>query len=592
MTRTQWPPHRRPTPAVRTRLAPILAAVAGLLVAAFAPAQTLPDLLPEDVVVAFGVHDLEGERERLQPFLDEAERLGLFESVAGAVPEEEADADVPAALEGLDPMSLLGDEALVALSASPFRPIPAGTFIARADDEAMSAFRTVIEDASADPGVERLEEGGRELWTYVPPADGADDDGLGMPIAYAQADEGVLIASTDPEIVRFALRALDGSGDPSMADGELYAALRDLGDGSAYFLADLLPVTEALEPFAAGFDAGPLLARVQDALATSGPTVGLVRATADGVEARSRLLPDPDGPDPALYELLTQGTTAAPSEALAFAPADAVTVGASTVDAAGWWSWLDDVLASAESLGVPSATEITMMFGLDVRTTLLDWMGDDVVQIVPAPAEAIEPGMPQEGLGATQAVLVESTDDAAARQGLTMLLTTIGPSLGAFTSPDGGAMAMPESVQVAGYDVQRLELFDELSIDTAVVDGWALITFSPEVTDAVLSAHAAGEAPPAALADAADAVPAEVRAWTVSDDRAAVLGTSDVLVTQLQTLAGLGGAGELDFDAVDEASADLAAWLEFLGERLGTSRGFTQVRDGALETETFTDVDW
>lgn len=589
----------RPAAALRAPAAIATFLACLVLAAAVAPAQSLPELLPDDVVAAVGASDLAAEQERLQPFLDEAERLGLLESVGGAVPAgagadalDDADlpdvSDVPDAFADLGFLDLAGQEVWIAVSASAFRPIPALSVILRPSPAATDAFRTAIADAEGDAGVERLEEAGRTFWTYVPP-EGAD--GLDVPVAYAQADEGVLVASTDPEIVRFVLRGLSGSDEATLADTDTYAALRGLGEGTTFGLLDAAPLIRSLEPLAAGFEAGPLLQRIHDALVTAGPSVGLIRATDEGIESRGLQLPRADGPDPALHTLLSEGT-AADESVLAFVPEDAVSVTATTVDVRGWWGWLDDVLASAASLGLPSASEMVGMFGIDPQAVLLDWTGTRLVQIGTAPSDPPESGLPQEGFASDGVLLIEARDEQAAREGLGRLLAAVGPNAAAFTSPSGGAMAMPETVQVAGQDVHRLRLGESLVLDAAVVDGFALLSMSPEATEAVLSARAADDAPPAAFAEAASSLPLPARAWSVSDVRGAVLGTSEALVGQLQLMAGLGGAGGLDFDAVDEASGDVTAWLEFLGERLGTSRSVTTVEDGALRTEGFTRVDW
>lgn len=591
------PIPERPSAAGRTAPSLLVPFLAGLLLfVGFAPAQSLPELLPEDVVAAIGVRDLTAQQDRIQPFLDEAERLGLVESVSGAVPddadpEELADTelpDVPEALRDLDPLDVLGQEAWVAVSASPFRPIPAVTVIVRPNDEAAQAFRTVIQDAEGQEGVERLSEGDRTLYTFVPPSETSDFD---LPIAYALADEGVLVASSDPEIVRFVLRGLSGSDEASFAQSDAFAALEGLGEGVTFGLLDAAPLANALEPFATSFEAGPVLQRVHDALLTAGPAVGLTRVTDEGLESRGLLMPREDGPDQALYGLLTEGTTADAS-VLRFVPDDAVTLSASVFDVSGWWAWLDDVLASAQSLGLPPASQLMGMFGIDPQAALLDWAGDDLVQIVAAPPVAAEAGIPQEGFGQGSVVLLEATDEAAARQGLNMLLSAIGPNMAAFTSPSGQAVATPETVQVAGRDVQRLQVSDTMSIDAAVVDGWALLSMSPDATEAILNAYAADDGAPEAFADVAADLPLPARAWSVSDVSGMILGSSEALVAQLQLLAGLGGAGDLDFDAVDEASADVQAWLTFLGERVGTSRSVTTVEDGTVRTEGLTPVDW
>lgn len=588
-------PVRRRYNTLRTALA---AALALLLLAPAAVAQSLPELLPRDAALAVGLVDLAGQTDKLRPFLDEADRLGLLESLGAAVPAEATEElgedgapDLPDAFEGLEILDLLGQEAWIAVTASPFQPVPAVTMIARVSAAAQDAFATAIGEAEDRPGTERLEEGDAAFYTWVPPTDGGEEvAGPDLPVAYAQAGD-VVVVSTDPETVRFVLRARAGGGEPTLADSEVYASLRGLGDGHVLGMVDVEPLLAGLEPLAQANGAGTLLTRVRAALTTAGPTVGLLRAEDDGLRSFGLRLPRADGPDPALYGLLTRGD-APDAEVLSFAPDGALTVAAGGLDMAGWWAWLDDVSASAAELGVPTATEALQMVGVDVNVVLLDWAGDAWAQVQTAPAAPSAAGASDVPLLGETAMLVASRDDAAARQGLTMLFQTVGATAAGFMSPSGEAMVAPQTVQVAGVDVVRLPLSDTLVLDAAVVDGWAVLTGSAEATEAVLTARATGSAGPGALVDVVGGFPEGALSWTASDAGRATGGSTGALVGQLQMLAGLGGAGALDFDAVDDASEAVTAFAEFLAERIGTSRSVTTFDGDVLRTEGRTDVNW
>jgi hypothetical protein len=592
---------RLPTPDRRRRsaLRSVLATALALLLLAPAAAQSLPQLLPRDAALAVGLVDLASQTDKLQPFLDEAERLGLLESLGAAVPAEATEElgedgtpDLPDAFEGLEILDLLGREAWIAVTASPFQPVPAVTMIARVSGAAQDAFATAIAEAADRPGTERLAEGEAPFYTWVPPSDGGDAGVTGpdLPVAYAQAGD-VVVVSTDPETVRFVLRARAGGGEPTLADSELYTALRGLGDGHVLGMLDLEPLLAGLEPLAQANGAGALLTRIRAALTTAGPTVGLLRADDDGLRSLGLRLPRADGPDPALYGLLTRGE-APGAEVLAFAPEGTLTVAAGGLDLAGWWAWLDDVAASAAELGVPSATEALQMVGVDVNAVLLDWAGDAWAQVQTAPPAPGAAGASDVPLLGETALLVATRDDAAARQGLTTLFQTLGATAAGFMSPSGEAMVAPQTVQVAGVDVVRLPLSDTLVLDAAVVDGWAVLTGSADATEAVLTARASGSAGPDALADVVRAFPDGALSWTASDAGRSTGGSTGALVSQLQMLAGLGGAGTLDFDAVDDASEAVTAFAEFLAERIGTSRSVTTFDGGVLRNEGRTEVSW
>lgn len=566
-----------------------------------ARAQSLPALLPDDVEVAIGLIDLNGVTDRIEPFLAEAERVGLVDAIVGALPgvtgtsTDDVGALLPSAFDGLGPLDLLGTEAWIAVSASPFDPLPAATLLARVSPAARDAFALAIADAAGRDGTRTLEEAGRTFYTYVPeggmlPDPERPNADVGLPLAYAQIDD-VVVLSTDPEVVRFVLRAADGSGAATFADLPAWRELTDLGPGQVLGYLDPQPLTRSLEPLAASSGAGELLARVQEALATAGPSVGVLRLDDEGLVSVGRQTPDPTGPDALLYDLLTRGS--APSlELLRFAPAGAPTVAAGAVDLQGWWRWLDDVLASAAGLGLPTATEALALLELDADRLLLSWAGDGWGQIQTAPLTATDPAMADATLLGEQVLVLRSRDDEAARAGLEEAWTLAGATLAGFLAPSGDGTAAPVSVEIAGVKVIRLTLSDTLTLDAAVVDGWVVLSGSSTATEAVLGAYAENGDGPAALTTLAADLPADLRSWSLSAPAAGDTGSADALIGQLQMLAGLGGASTLDFEAVDRASEAVAAYAAYLAERIGPSIAWTRLEDGVLLSRQRIHLSW
>lgn len=595
--------HLPPIPSFLRR-APLRAraALLALLLTALpvAAAQSLPALLPDDVHAALGLVDLAAVEERLAPFLDEAERLGLVDALSGALGGlgagdlAEGDAGLPAPFGDLTLLDLVGREAWIAVSASPFDPLPAVTLLARTSATARDAFASAIADASTRPGTDRLEEAGRPFYVVVPEGGllpdpdqpGAD---VGLPLAYAQLGD-LVVLSSDPEVVRFILRADAGSATGRLTDRAAWQELQALGDGHVLGFLDPLPLTRALEPLATASGAGPLLARIQDALATAGPSVGVLRADDEGLLTLGRQRPDPAGPDPALYALLSRGV--APTlDVLTFAPAGAPTVSAGTADLPAWWAWLDEVSRSAAELGVPTAREALELLELDVDRLLLDWAGDGWALVQTAPLSAAQPGTADAPLLGEQVLLVRSRDDATAQTALQELFALAGATLGGFLDPSGQGAAAPEVATVAGLPVTRLRLSETLVLDAAVVDGWALLSGSPDATAAVLGAYAAGGGATALASLAAD-LPDDVRSWSLAAAPSPDTGAADALIAQLQLLAGLGGASTLDFEAVDRATEAVAAYAAFLAERTGPSLSWTRWEDDALVTRQRIFLSW
>lgn len=565
-------------------------------------AQGLPALLPHDVQAAVGLIDVASVSERIEPFLAEAERLGLLDAVLGALPGGAAfgstddDASMlPPGFEGLGLLDLLGTEAWIAVTASPFDPLPSVTLLARVTPAAREAFATAIADDADRPGTRTLEEAGSTFYTFVPEGGTLPDPerpelDVGLPVAYAQIDD-VVVASTDPETIRFILRAVSGSDEATFADQAVWQEIVDLGPGQVVGFLDPLPLTRSLQPLAASSGAEALFDRLQDALATAGPSLGVLRADDDGLLTIGRQTPDAEGPDADLYALLTNGS-APPRDVLRFAPEGAVSVAAGTFDLPGWWAWLDDVLASAADVGLPTATEALELLGLNADRLLLAWAGDGWMQIQTAPLSTPDPALASGPLLGEQVVLLRSRDDAAAYAGLEEGLTMAGATLAGFLTPSGEGSASPTAMEVAGTRVLRLVLSETLTIDAAIVDGWVLLSGSPEATEAVLSAYAAGGAGPDGLTSLANDLPSDLRSWSLAVPPSGDATAADALIGQLQLLAGMGGAATLDFEAVDRASQAVAAYAAYLAERTGPSLAWTRVEDGSIVSRQRTFLTW
>lgn len=205
MERKPPTPLRRPHGALgRLTLALALAAALGL-----AAAQSLAPLLPSDTLVAFGVQGLKQHEAKLQPIIDEWERLdltNLLERAGG----EGADDELPAELKGLTLFDVLGDEFWIAASASSFSPLPAVVLVARVSDRASALFTKALADEQADATVESLTEGNISFEVYT-----SDDDDLTLAVA---RDGDFVALTTNPDTMRGVLRRYQGAAEPNFTD--------------------------------------------------------------------------------------------------------------------------------------------------------------------------------------------------------------------------------------------------------------------------------------------------------------------------------------------------------------------------------------
>ncbi len=562
-------------------------------------AQSLRPLLPAETLLAVGTQGMTDHQSQLQPILDEFERLGVGaafqDAFAGAEQSAEQSANVPdlsqvpAALQDLTVLDVLGDEAWLAVSLSPYNPLPVLTLVARVDAKAQTAFASLI-DANADQdGVQRLTEG--SLAFFVTTADGGD--GMSTPIAYAQ--DGPLVAlSSNPDVLRGVLRRHQGASEPNLTTTDAYgASLGTLSGGVFYSFLHVGPAGDVLSPLVQGQGFDTLATRLTRLLTTIGSSAGVLRITADGVETDGVQALDGAGQDIALYNLLSS-SQAASLDPLGFVPQGALSVQSGAFDLTGWWNYLGDLVSSAPELGVGDLDQfISGMTGIDLRAALFDWSGTQVGTIATAAPAVTDPGMPAANLLGESVFMLQSTDDAAAAAGLSQLFTTVATQASAFTDPSGGAGAPDVSThQVGDVTVTSYGMGPGIALSYAVTDGYALVATSTEAMDKVLQARSGSTALPATLAAMQGQVPQGAHSFALADQRASLEATAASIASQIQTVAGLGGAANLDFDKVQKASDAIEQFVRFIAARMGGSVSYSQVADNTITTHGMTQISW
>jgi len=142
-----------------------------LLLLSFASAQSLADLLPAETFLAFGTQDLANQQDKLEPFIDEFNRLELTQALTAVFASSETsstempEASLPSELEGLGVLDILGQEAWMAVSASRFNPLPAVTLVASLTDSASSQFDALLVHTGTQEGITAQTEGDLSFYT-------------------------------------------------------------------------------------------------------------------------------------------------------------------------------------------------------------------------------------------------------------------------------------------------------------------------------------------------------------------------------------------------------------------------------------------
>ncbi|CAN5849925.1 hypothetical protein BH23DEI1_BH23DEI1_24530 [soil metagenome] len=589
--------HPRHQPSRFLRL--VLLLVAASLLSAPALAQRLAGYLPADTFFAIGTVGLDAHADLLDDLLTEWERLDLGEKLEGAlagagalgatfgVPLDEdlPDAGLPGELEGLEPLDLIGAEAWVALSISPFNPLPVLTLVASIDDATSARFDALLLEASAQPGAVELNEGQARF--VVTPA------GDGVPLAASRFGD-LLALSTNPDVLRGVLRQAQGSSDPSFDDADGYlTTLGTLGDGAFYGYLDVVSVSDALAPLAAGLGFDASVARLSAMFATFGSGAGVIRVTPDGTESEGIQVLRGDGGDLALFSLLTR-SHAAPRDLLRAVPERAFSVQVANASPAAWWDYLVDLVAGLPELGIRDPERMLRdTTGVDLRRDLFSWTGSGVMTLTTGFGAAVDPGIPSEALLGESVFVLVAADESAARAGLTRLFEHLGATVSMFTDPMAQGGPVPTRTRmVEGVEVTSFDLFPGAGVSVAVTGGLAVIGTTDDGTDATVTAILRGGDLAPTLARLLPDVPANATGFLLTDDRAGLEGTADQLAAQVRLLAGMGGGAALDFDAVVEATDALEEFLAFVASRLGGSVSWSVVDGAVIRTFGRSEVAW
>ncbi|HEX7004908.1 MAG TPA: hypothetical protein VF168_12055 [Trueperaceae bacterium] len=560
-----------------------------LLVLGTATAQPLASVLPQETIFAVGTEGIASHADKLEPIIAEAERLELGQAFRDAFGyEDELSTEVPEELGDLAPLDLVGQEAWLTVSISDFNPLPALTAVSRVSGGAADQLGASLEEAAAQEGATTLTEG--DVTIYQFPLDSEDEGSPFQVMAVARSGD-VFVLSTNPEVLRGVLRRLAGANEPGFTDSEGYrVALDPLGSGNVYFYLDMQRLAGALRPLANGTGYDQLIQRALAGLETFGQIGSVTTIERDGFSSSSLRLP---GTGDEMVMALLSGQEPASREPLDFVSPDALGVQVTSLDIPAWWDYLSDVARSSDELGNPELDQmITQFTGIDIRTALLDWMGDGAATITGDLGAPVQPGVPSENLLGNAVYMIETTDEQAASQGLSMLFGMVGGMVAGFADPTGAgapqvAQRVSSGVQVTSYNVAP-----GVHVGFAVTDGWVLISTSEEGMDAALAARASGTGIGGVLGRLVSEVPDEATSYAVSDVQQTLEQTGAQMAAQVQMFAGMTG-GDIDFQALEQAGAAIQEFFSFLAQRAGGSVTYT-VPEGAgvFRGHGMTEFDW
>jgi hypothetical protein len=552
-------------------------------------AQELSKLLPADTFAAFGVQDFINHQDKLQPYIDEFSRLELGKAFMAMVNAEESESEgesqspiTDAAkaqddffkqwqekLGDVELIDIFGREAWIGVSGSSSSPIPAFSLVARLNPDVVGKIQAFIEEESATQSAESMTEGDYNFYILTD----TSTEGLNT-LAYSLQND-LLLLSSNPNVMRGLLRQLGGSNDPNLSNSDSYAkALAQYGTANTYSYLDFARIVDIASPFArqAGFDA--LIDRLVMAFQTAGVVGGVSRFSDDGLESQGFQAVNPDGGDASLLALLTTPATADHS-VLERVPANALSVNVSHADLTGWWNYLNEIASSQPELG-GDLDAILLGFGLDLRTTFFNWVGNQVTTITTGVAESVEPGMPASNLLGESVYIFDTSDETAAQAGIDSLIQTISAQVAAFADPSGGMGDASQTLEdINGVSVTTLDITDGVSLSYAVTGGQAMLATSKDGLAKVLASQGSMSGLEE-VQGLLTLIPEDASSFTLSDNKATLEGSSQQIRSSIQMTAGLGGASGLNFEATDAFAGKLEEFMSFIASRMGYSLSYSQ----------------
>ncbi len=504
-------------------------------------------------------------------------------------------------------------DALLAVSVSPFNPVPAVTALFRADGETelyADLQEIIITCAEREVEVVRLVQGDVPLYVI---GDGGD-----FPVIIGRSDD-LFFAGSNPQVLRGVVRRAQGNSEANFAGGRLYSEAREVLEAEGVsFSLNLAGLAQIAENFGGLFVSGPEMEgafeRGLAILRTLEGYAGSVRATSEGLEAESLTVVNAEGGDPELADLLLCDTCAVSSPFLA--PETSVGVNAQYVALEPIFNYLQGVLNDLEPL-VGESLDIKAIlreeFGFDLDTALFDWLGNEVYSVVLEPFSA---DLGTLFYGQASAFYVPITSQEAAEAGLAEL-------------GEGLAFVL-EASEDMDMDEFSSQLFSDVATETYTYEDVEITRYrsgvNTDVGVAFLGNYLVFSTPAGALESLIDTFngtnpnifanrsfqtaftdrPEEVTLLNYSEYGTTLAGLADLLGLFSQPLAFAANIALAEVESADAQTdtqkpnyAELLTLtdllpnaLEVIAEHVGAASGYSEVREGAVYRRGTLQIDW
>jgi hypothetical protein len=410
---------------------------------------------------------------------------------------------------------------------------------------------------------------------------------------------GIAYISNDSNLLRGFLRRLGGSKETNLMQSNAYNnVMNSAGNGVIRAYLNFATAGDVVKSFAdlQGMKEGVDIA---NSLRTLGQFGGSVSLTPAGIASSSVLIPNKNGGDTALYNLIVP--KGQKFDLPAQVPANLTSFSAAQLDLQGIYGYLNNWVTRLGGKGTPSLNDLaTQTLNIDLQKNLLSWVGSEYAAVSFKTASSVksDPSDPMAALAGT-ALFVKTTDEAAAKSGMTLLVDAIIeqaanvssalPSSG--TKPakpkTAGSKPVKATLTLEGTEVTSL-ISEGSGVWYAVKNSTLIMAFS---SDDMKRALASG---PRLVEDAGfkanmSKMPADLSSLSYGPKPAVM--TRLEIRQQMETVMAT-SSSNMSLAQRNKLTTGLVDFVDSIQKRFGTSSGYTAFQNGKIVTKGLQEVNW
>jgi hypothetical protein len=412
---------------------------------------------------------------------------------------------------------------------------------------------------------------------------------------------GIAYISNDANLLRGFLRRLGGSKETNLMQSAAYNnVMNSAGNGVVRAYLNFAAVGDVVKSFAdlQGMKEGVDIA---NSLRTLGQFGGSIALTPAGIASNSVMIPNKNGGDTALYNLIIpKGQNfALPAQV----PANLTSFSAGQLDLQGIYGYLDAWVTRLGGKGTPSLNDLSSQtLNIDLQKNLLSWVGSEyaAVSFKTASSAKADPSDPMAALAGT-AFYIKTKDEAAAKAGMTTLVDAIIEQAAnvsnALPSTTGtGKIAKPKTA--GSKPVKAVTTLEGTEVTSLISEGsgvWYAIKNSTMIvafsSDDMKRALVGGPR----LADDAGfkanmaKMPSNLSSLSYGP-KPAIMNRLEIR-QQVETVMAT-SSSNMSLAQRNKLSTGLVDFVDAVQKRFGTSSGYTAFQNGKIVTKGLQEVTW